>query len=100
MKLVWSQSGPAQDRPRQVLLLAVVCIFLGSTVGAGGQAPRPLRAAAASLLATGGVFLFAGVAGLVLQKGRRSGPSLSIAAPVDPQGDLDRVSGLQQEEER
>src|SRR5207237_1141215 len=49
MKLVWSQSSRrAYDRPRSLLLVSVLCIFLGGVVvGAGGrdlaEAPRPVR---------------------------------------------------------
>ncbi len=78
----------------------MVCIFLGSIVGTSGDAPRPFRAAAASLLATGGLCFFAGIAGLAVQKGRRSGPTLSLATPAEPSDDSQRPSGLQQEEER
>src|SRR6266568_4468090 len=49
MKLVWSQHGSAPDRPRQILLLAIVCVFLGGLVGGRSDSPRPFRAAAASL---------------------------------------------------
>jgi len=99
MRLVWSQAGPSLERPRQVLLAGVVCIFLGSVIASGGVGPRALRAAAASLLATGSCFFFAGVAGLALQRGRRSGPTLSLAAPVDSD-ESECTSGLQHEEER
>jgi len=58
MKLVWSQaSRRTDDRPRTLLLVSVLCLFLGGVVvGAGGrdlrEAPRPVRAAIASLLST------------------------------------------------
>ena len=61
MRLVWSQpTRRADERPRNVLLVSVLCLFLGGVVvGAGGrdlaQAPRPVRAAFASLLTTGGL---------------------------------------------
>ncbi len=100
MRLVWSQPGPTPERRRQVLLLGVVCIFLGSVVASGGGGARPLRTAAASLLATGTCFFFAGVAGLALQRNRRASPSLSLAAPADSADDSECPPGLQQEEER
>jgi hypothetical protein len=81
-------------------LLAVVCIFLGSVVGGRSDAPRLFRAAAASLFATGGLCFFAGAAGLVLQKGKRSVRALSLAAPSDSSADPEPVSGLQEEEQR
>lgn len=90
LKLVWSQSSRrADDRPRSVLLVAVLCIFLGGVVvGAGGrdlaQAPRPVRAAFASLLSTGAILFIVGVALLIIRKGRDSGPArLSLASPLD-----------------
>jgi hypothetical protein len=90
LKLVWSQpSRRADDRPRSVLLVAVLCIFLGGVVvGAGGrdlaQAPRPVRAAFASLLSTGAILFIVGVALLIIRKGRDSGPArLSLASPPD-----------------
>ena len=86
MRLVWSQTASSQDRPRSLLLLSVVCLFLGGVVmGSGGaQAPRPFRAAVASLLAAGGVLFVVGGASRVLQRGRRGGASLSLAEPLDP----------------
>jgi hypothetical protein len=90
LKLVWSQSScPSEDRPRSVLLIAILCIFLGGVVvGAGGrdlaQAPRPVRAVFASLLSTGAVLFVLGVALLVIRKGKASGPArLSLASPPD-----------------
>ena len=99
MRLVWSQSVSAQCRPRQVLLLAVVCLFLGSVVGGNRETPRAFRAAAASLVVTGGLFFFAGVAGLALRKGRSRSPTLSLAA-TDPSADPQSLSRLQEEEQR
>jgi hypothetical protein len=90
LKLVSSQPfRRSEDRPRSVLLIAVLCIFLGGVVvGAGGrdlaQAPRPIRAVFASLLSTGAVLFVLGVTLLVLRKGKSSGPArLSLAAPED-----------------
>ena len=99
MKLVWSQRSPGPDRPRQVLLLAVVCLFLGGLVGGRNEAPRPFRAAAASLFATGGLFFFAGAAGLAWRKKRTSGRRLTLAPP-DPTENPDALSGLREEERR
>ena len=106
MRLVWSQtSRPTHDRARQVLLLSVLCLFLGGTLaGAGGrdprEAPRPFRAAVASLLSTGGVFLILGVALLAIQKPRKSSATLSLAEPPDPSGVAARPSRFGQEERR
>ena len=90
LKLVSSQPyRRADDRPRSVLLVAVLCIFLGGVVvGAGGrdlaQAPRPVRAAFASLLSTGAILFIVGVALLIIRKGKESGPArLSLASPPD-----------------
>ena len=90
MRLVWSQrSRPSDDRPRSLLLVSVLCIFLGGVVvGAGGrdlaEAPRPVRAAFASLLTTGGVLFVIGVALLLIRKSRRPGPArLTLARPED-----------------
>ncbi len=97
MKLVWSQPSSAPDRPRQVLLLAVVCLLLGGLVGGRDEAPRPFRAAAASLFATGGLFFFAGAAGLAWRKRRNSARKLTLASPT---ADPDPLSGLREEERR
>ena len=77
MRLVWSQPARrSDDRARSLLLVSVLCMFLGGVVvGAGGhdlrETPRPVRAAIASLLTTGGVlFLFGGVL-LAIRKSRR-----------------------------
>jgi hypothetical protein len=90
MKLVWSQaSRPSYDRPRSLLLVSVLCIFLGGVVvGAGGrdlaEAPRPVRAAFASLLSTGGVLFVLGMALLLVRKSRKPGPArLSLAKPIE-----------------
>lgn len=69
------------------MLVSVVLIFLsGALVGSGGDlstAPKPLRAAVASLLAAGGV-LFLGGAVLAVRGTRRARASLSLADPLDP----------------
>jgi len=87
MRLVWSQASSSHDRRRQPLLVSLVLIFLGGTlVGSGGDlstAPKPLRAAVASLLAAGGV-LFLGGAVLAVRGSRRRRASLSLAEPLDP----------------
>jgi hypothetical protein len=86
VRLVWSQpTRPSQDRPRFVLLLSVLCIFLGGVVvGAGGRdltdSPRPVRAAAASLLTTGAALFVIGVVLLLARKGKKSAsPHLTLA---------------------
>jgi hypothetical protein len=90
MRLVWSQpTRLSPDSPRTVLLLSVLCIFLGGVVvGAGGRdvtsSPRTVRAAAASLLTTGGGLFVVGVVLLLTRKGRRSArPRLTLAEPSD-----------------
>jgi hypothetical protein len=106
MRLVWSQPvRPRHDRARLILLLSVLCLFLGVTLaGAGGrdprQAPRAFRAAVASLLSTGGVFLVLGIALLVIQRPKRSAVSLSLAEPLDPSGVAARAPRFGQEERR
>ena len=93
MRLVWSQPTAAQDRQRSLMPTALICIVLGGTVvGVGGRdpehAPRAFRAAAAGLLATGGLLVFVGGAAFLLQKVRKAGPAptLTLAAPADPAG--------------
>lgn len=79
--------------------MAVVCFFLGGAVGGRegfSEAPRPIRAAIASLLATGGLLFVVGGAALAFQRGRRSPPPLSLARPFDPPDE----QGLQEEEQR
>ena len=90
MRLVWSQSSrPSDERPRNVLLVSVLCLFLGGVVvGAGGrdlaQAPRPVRAAFASLLTTGGLLFLWGLALLAIRKTKKDGPArLTLAGPPD-----------------
>jgi hypothetical protein len=79
----------------------VICVFLGGVVsGRPGitDGPRPVRAAAASLLLTGGLLLLVGGATFLIQKGRRPSASLSLAPPSDP--DSHSLSSLQEEEQR
>jgi len=100
VRLVWSQPSSAYDRRRAPLLVSLVLIFLGgSLVGSGSglsSAPRPLRAAVASLLAAGGV-LFLGGAVLVVRGSRRRRASLSLAEPPDSLEESD-VRPYRQEE--
>jgi hypothetical protein len=105
MRLVWSQpSRPSHDRARHILLLSVLCIFLGGTlVGVGGrdprEDPRPLRAVVASLLSTGGVLFFIGLALAAVRKARKPTPTLSLAEPIDdPSGLAARAPRFGQEE--
>ncbi len=99
MKLVWSQPSSSQDRPRSLLLMAVVFIFLGGVVGdrpGFADAPRPFRAAVASLLATGGLLLVVGGAALAFQRGRKASPPLSLAQPFEPSDGMQ----IREEEQR
>jgi hypothetical protein len=106
VRLVWSQtSRPTQDRARHLLLLSVLCIFLGGTlVGAGGrdprEAPRALRAAVASLLSTGVVFFLIGITLFAVRKPKKPAARLSLAEPLDPSGVAARASRFGQEERR
>lgn len=79
----------------------MVLIFLGGTlVGSGGglsTAPRPLRAAVASLLAAGGV-LFLGGAVLAARGTRRRRASLTLAEPPRPVEDSDGRPYRQEEQ--
>lgn len=103
MKLVWSQASTSQDRPKNLLLLAVVCIFLGGILaGRPGlqDAPKPLRAAIASLLGTGGLLFIVGGAALAFQKGKRPKPSLWLARPADPDTPGDPMTRFREEERR
>jgi hypothetical protein len=101
MRLVWSQPSSAHDRRRHPLLVSLVLIFLGGTlVGSGGDlstAPKPLRAAVASLLAAGGV-LFLGGAVLAVRGTRRRKASLSLAEPIDPTKDFEGRPYRQEEQ--
>jgi len=101
MKLVWSQPSAPQARPRGVLPLAVLCLFLGGVVSERpgiSDGPRPVRAAAASLLLTGGLLLIVGGASLLVQRARRSGPRLSLAPPDS--NDPSPLSSFPEEEQR
>jgi hypothetical protein len=89
LRLVSSQSlRRSEDRSRSLLLVAVLCIFLGGVVvGAGGrdlaEAPRPVRAAFASLLTTGAVLFVVGLALAAIRRSRKPGPArLSLARPL------------------
>ena len=106
MKLVWSQpTRQSDDRPRSLLLVSVLCLFLGGVVvGAGGrdlaEAPRPVRAAFASLLSTGAVLFVISLAMMAVRRGRKPGRARLKIAPADrtPNGNTERHFG--QEERR
>ena len=107
MRLVWSQpSRPTHDRARQLLLLSILCIFLGGTLlgAAGGrdarETPRALRAAVASLLSTGAIFFLAGIALFAVRKPKKPAARLSLAEPLDPSGVAARAPRCGQEERR
>ena len=83
--LAWSQPVASRDRQRGLFPTALLCIFLGGVVvGAGGrnagETPRVFRAAAASLLSTGGVLLVIGGAAPLIRKATKSVPKLTLAA--------------------
>jgi hypothetical protein len=104
MRLVWSQpSRPYHDRARHLLLLSVLCLFLGGILAGAAdprQAPRAFRAAVASLLGTGGVFFLLGVALLAVQKSKKPSTNLSLARPFDPSDVAARAPRFGQEERR
>jgi hypothetical protein len=106
VRLVWSQSSRStHDRARHLLLLSVLCIFLGGTlVGTGGrdprEAPRALRAAVASLLSTGAVFFLIGITLFAVRKPKKPAARLSLAEPLDPSGVAARAPRFGQEERR
>ena len=107
MKLVWSQPARrSDDRPRSLLLVSVLCMFLGGVVvGAGGrdlaQAPRPVRAAFASLLTTGAVLFVVSVALLAIRKSRKPGPArLTLAGSDDESAVPETERHFGQEERR
>jgi len=104
MRLVWSQpTRQSDDRPRSLLLVSVLCLFLGGfVVGAGGrdlaQAPRPVRAAFASLLTTGAVLFVLSLALMAVRRGKKPGRTrLTIARSGTPDGnDTERHFGREE----
>lgn len=107
MKLVWSQPARrAEDGPRSLLLVSVLCLFLGGVVvGAGGrelrEAPRPVRAAIASLLATGGVLFILGVVLMAVRKAQSPGRArLRLADTPDASAVSEAERHFGQEERR
>jgi hypothetical protein len=107
MRLVWSQPArSSDDRPRSLLLVSVLCIFLGGVVvGAGGRdlaaAPRPVRAVFASLLTTGAVLFVFSVALLAVRKSKGRGTArLRLAAPTDASAVSEAERHFGQEERR
>ena len=107
LRLVWSQpSRRSDDRPRSLLLVALLCIFLGGVVvGAGGrdlaEAPRPVRAAFASLLTTGAVLFVIGLAMAAIRRGRKRGSAcLSLARPPGGTAAAETQRHFGQEERR
>ena len=100
MRLVWSQPATPHDREPRLLPTALICILLGGAVAnAGGRdarhPSRVFRAAAASLLATGGALFLVGGAALVRHKhkqkrrhrARKSASSLTLAVAIDAGGE-------------
>jgi hypothetical protein len=89
-----------------VLLVSVLCLFLGGVVvGAGGrdlqQAPRPVRAAFASLLTTGGLLFLWGLALLAIRKTKKDGPArLKLAGPANEPAASQTERHFGQEERR
>jgi hypothetical protein len=81
-------------------------MFLGGVVvGAGGRdlaaAPRPVRAAFASLLTTGAVLFVLGIALLAAQKSRKPRPSrLTLAGSREDSAAIDAERHFGQEERR
>lgn len=107
MKLVWSQpTRQSVDRPRSLLLVSVLCLFLGGVVvGAGGrdlaEAPRPVRAAFASLLTTGAVLFVLSLAMMAVRRSRKPGRArLTIAREDDATNGNDSERHFGQEERR
>lgn len=101
MKLVWSQPAASHPRPRGVLPLAVLFLFLGGVVSDRpgiSDGPKPVRAAAASLLLTGSLLLIVGGASFLIQRARRTGPRLSLAPPTS--SDPSPLSSFSEEEQR
>jgi hypothetical protein len=107
MRLVWSQPARrSDDRPRSLLLVSVLCMFLGGVVvGAGGRdlahAPRPVRAAFASLLSTGAVLFVFSVVLLAIRGSRKPEPArLSLAGSDDDAAAPEAERHFGQEERR
>ena len=106
MKLVWSQpASRSNDRVRSLLLVSVLCLFLGGVVvGAGGRdlrdTPRPVRAAIASLLTTGGVLFLFGVVLLAIRKSRTPGRARLSLANTDASAVTETDRHFGQEERR
>jgi hypothetical protein len=107
VRLVWSQPvRRSDDRPRSLLLVSVLCIFLGGVVvGAGGrdlaEAPRPVRAVFASLLTTGAVLFVVSLALAAIRRTSRRGPArLSLASPLEGSAASDSERHFGQEERR
>ena len=101
LRLVWSQPSPNHGRPKSLLPLAVLFLFLGGVVSDRPgivDGPKPVRAAAASLLLTGSLLLVIGGASFVLQRARRTGARLSLAPPVP--NDSRPLSSFEEEEQR
>jgi hypothetical protein len=107
LRLVWSQpSRRSDDRPSSLLLIALLCIFLGGVVvGAGGrdlaEAPRPVRAAFASLLTTGAVLFVVGLVLAAIRRGKKREPArLSLARPLGGDAIAETQRHFEQEERR
>jgi hypothetical protein len=107
VKLVWSHTAPrSNDRARSLLLISVLCLFLGGVVVGGGggdlrNAPRPVRAAIASLLTTGGVLFLFGVVLLAIRKSRPAGRApLALANSPDAAAVTETDRHFGQEERR
>ncbi len=107
MRLVWSQPARrSEDRAKSLLLVSVLCMFLGGVVvGAGGRdmahAPRPVRAAFASLLTTGALLFVISLAMLAFRKPRKPGPArLTLAGSNDEAAVSETERHFGQEERR
>lgn len=107
MRLVWSQPARrSDDRARSLLLVSVLCMFLGGVVvGAGGRdlahAPRLVRAAFASLLTTGAVLFVISLGLLALRGTKKPGPArLTLAGSRDEAAVSETERHFGQEERR
>ena len=86
--------------------MAVLCLFLGGVVvGAGGrdlrEAPRPVRAAIASLLTTGGVLFLLGIVLLAVRRPRAAPRTrLTLANSPDTSAERETDRHFGQEERR